>query len=134
MVPRVGLDQKPDRSQGYEVRAMKTPPPAPPPHPGKILEFEMKQTGIDVNKLAAALSVPAASVAQILNGDRDITPEMAMRLDRCLGVPADEWLQLQNAFGLARVAQEMIEREVVRLVRPRHGREKAKRAAAAKGE
>jgi antitoxin HigA-1 len=108
------LDEK--QKDGIKMPATRRTSPETPPHPGKILQFEMKSAGIDVIKLATALSVPVTYVAQIVNGDRDITPDMAMRLHRCLGIPAGEWLRLQNSHGLARVEQAVIERDVVPLL------------------
>jgi addiction module HigA family antidote len=82
-------------------------------HPGQALQREMMQAGLSTAQLARALNVPVARIAQILNGERDITPDTALRLDRYFGIAAEEWLRLQNLYGLVCADIEAITHDVV---------------------
>jgi addiction module HigA family antidote len=88
-----------------------------PRHPGTILQNELTQAGLNAQKLATALKIPVDRVIQILRGERDITPDTALRLARFFGIPAEEWLRLQSQYGLACAETAEIERDVMPLVR-----------------
>jgi antitoxin HigA-1 len=68
------------------------------------------------DRLASALHVPVSRISQILNGERDITPDTALRLARFFGSSAEEWLRFQNNYGLACAESDEIEREIVPMV------------------
>ena len=52
----------------------------PPVHPGEVLREELKDIGMSANALAKAIDVPVNRVTAILNGDRGITADTALRL------------------------------------------------------
>lgn len=98
-----------------------TPKLLPPVHPGEILREEfMKPLGISVNALARELHVPVSRVSKIVNEERDITPDTALRAARYFGTSAEFWLNLQSRHDLllARAKDAIIRREV----RPRETR------------
>ena len=91
----------------------------PPIHPGEILLEEfLKPLGMNMNKLAEALHVPANRITQIVEGDRGVTGETALRLARYFGTSAEFWLGVQRDYDLA-VARDEFEAEIDREVRPR---------------
>jgi len=91
----------------------------PPIHPGEILLEEfLKPLGMSMNKLAAELHVPANRITQIVEGDRSITGETALRLARYFGTSAEFWLSMQKDYDL-QVARDEFEAEVQRQVHPR---------------
>jgi addiction module HigA family antidote len=52
-------------------------------HPGKILRKEfMQPLGLRMNKVAMALHVPVARIADTVYGRRGITADIALRLAR----------------------------------------------------
>jgi addiction module HigA family antidote len=62
-----------------------------------------------------ALHVPANRITAILNGERGVTVDTAMRLGRYFGTSARFWLNLQQAHDLSVARRELagrIEREV----------------------
>ncbi len=98
---------------------MSPPKKLPPIHPGEILLEEfLKPLGMTMNKLAAALHVPANRVTQIVEGRRSITGETALRLARYFGTSAEFWLGIQKDYDL-QVARDEFEAEVERQVQPR---------------
>jgi antitoxin HigA-1 len=60
------------------------------------------------NALAASLHVPANRISGILNGDRALTPDTALRLERFfVGTTARFWLNLQTSFDLRQAEIEV---------------------------
>jgi addiction module HigA family antidote len=88
----------------------------PPIHPGKLLRDELHEIGVSLNELGRALRVPMNRISAIVNGNRAITVDTAMRLARYFGTSPQYWLNLQSAYDLEVAEQEIrpqIEREVL---------------------
>src|SRR5208337_3037195 len=73
-------------------------------HPGEHLAEELKELGMSAAELARNLNVPTNRVTGILNGQRAITGDTALRLAHFFGTSAEFWLNLQSLYEL-RVAQ-----------------------------
>lgn len=59
-------------------------------HPGEILREEfLRPLNLAPNALALALRVPSNRIYAILQGERVITPETALRLSRYFGTSAE---------------------------------------------
>ncbi len=71
-----------------------------PVHPGRILKRELTARGLSANKLALALRVPSGRITSILNGERAISPDTALRLGRYFGNSAQFWMNLQTRHDL----------------------------------
>src|SRR6266403_1491247 len=74
-------------------------------HPGEHLAEELKVLRMSASALARHIDVPANRVTEILNGDRDITADTALRLGHYFGTSAEFWLNLQSLYNL-RVAEQ----------------------------
>lgn len=74
-------------------------------HPGEQLAEELREMGISAAELARNLGVATNRVTQILNGERSITGDTALRLAHYFGTTPEFWLNLQTLYEL-RVAQE----------------------------
>jgi addiction module HigA family antidote len=73
----------------------------PPVHPGEVLREEfMAPLGISINALARDLHVPVSRVSKIVNEERGITADTAMRAARYFGTSAEFWLNLQSRYDL----------------------------------
>lgn len=86
-----------------------------PVHAGEILREEfMVPLGISINALARDLHVPVSRVSKIVNEERGITADTAMRLARYFGNSAEFWMNLQSHYDLlvARDNIKTVEREV----------------------
>jgi len=85
-------------------------------HPGEILLEEfLKPLNMNPHQLAMALRVPPNRIAQIIEGERAITADTALRLGRYFAVNPQFWLNLQSTYDLraaAREHQKQIERDV----------------------
>lgn len=76
-----------------------------PPHPGETLrEDVLPALGLSVTDAATELGVTRPALSRVLNGRAAISPEMALRLERWLGVEhggrADVWLRMQSTYDL----------------------------------
>ena len=87
-----------------------------PIHPGEILlEDFMKPLGLTQYRLAQDLGVTPIHISQIVNGERSISVDTAMRLARYSGTSAAVWLRLQVRYDLEVAERELgkrINREV----------------------
>jgi addiction module HigA family antidote len=87
-----------------------------PIHPGEILlEDFMKPLGLSQYRLAHDIGVTPIRISQIVNGERSITVDTAMRLARYFGTSAAVWLRLQVHYDLEVAERELsdkINREV----------------------
>jgi len=73
-----------------------------PSHPGEIVREEcLKPLGLSVTDGAKALGVTRQALNNLVNEKAGISPDMAIRLEKAFGSPADMWLRLQLAFELA---------------------------------
>jgi len=90
-----------------------------PVHPGRTLKREFVARELSANKLALALRVPSGRITSILNGNRSISPETALRLGRYFGNNAQFWMNLQTRYDLIKIERDMgkrIDAEVERAV------------------
>ena len=71
-----------------------------PVHPGEILRDEMAELKLSANRFAEMLHVPTNRITAILNGQRGITADTALRLSVFFGTSAEFWLKLQNIYDL----------------------------------
>jgi antitoxin HigA-1 len=72
-----------------------------PIHPGEILlEDFMKPLGITQYRLAQDIGVLPIRISQVVRGERSITVDTAMRLERFFGASASVWLRLQVRYDL----------------------------------
>lgn len=71
-----------------------------PIHPGEILREELEELNYSANRFAALLHVPVNRITHILNGQRSITADTALRLAKFFGTTPEFWLNLQNAYDL----------------------------------
>jgi addiction module HigA family antidote len=87
-------------------------------HPGEHLAEELKELGMSAAELARKLNVPTNRVTGILNGQRAITGDTALRLAHFFGTSAEFWLNLQSLYEL-RVAQQKAGESIKELPRLR---------------
>lgn len=76
-------------------------------HPGRILKRELEARALSANKLALLLRVPSGRIVQILNGQRGISAETALRLSQYFGNSAQFWMNLQTRYELAIAEQKL---------------------------
>jgi addiction module HigA family antidote len=83
-------------------------------HPGRILlEDYLAPRGISVFHLAKELGVSPMRLYQIVQGERSITPTMALRFAHYFGLSKRFWLALQTRYD--QEAQAQVSPKVVNL-------------------
>jgi addiction module HigA family antidote len=83
-------------------------------HPGEHLAEELKELGMSAAALARELDVPTNRITGIVNGQRAITGDTALRLGHFFGTSPEFWLNLQSLYDL-RLAQKKAGKEIRRL-------------------
>ena len=83
-------------------------------HPGEHLAKELRILSMSASELARQIKVPTNRVTKILNGQRAVTGDTALRLAHFFGTSADFWLNLQSLHEL-RVAKEKVGRMIAQL-------------------
>ena len=72
-----------------------------PLHPGEVLREDfLKPMSITPYRLAKDIDVPVNRITGIVNEDRTITADTALRLSRYFGTSAKVWTGLQADFDL----------------------------------
>ncbi len=89
-----------------------------PVHPGEVLQDEIEALEMSASAFAAALDVPANRITSVINGDRAITADTALRLSRYMGTSAEFWMNLQKTYEL-RLAEIESGAIIKRAVKPR---------------
>ena len=78
--------------------------------PGRIPRRELQSRDMSANAPALALRTPSGRIVDILNGERGVSPETALRLARFFGSNATFRLDLQTAHELAEAEEALGER------------------------
>ena len=77
-------------------------------HPGEILlEDFMKPMGISARQLAADIDVSPSRISELVNGQRPITADTALRLGMFFGMEPRFWLNLQSEYDIRIADREL---------------------------
>jgi addiction module HigA family antidote len=87
-------------------------------HPGEILKGELEELNLSANAFAKILGVPANRITAILNEQRGITADTALRLAQFFGTTPDFWMSLQSSYDV-KVARAAIGKEIEKNVKPK---------------
>ncbi len=80
-------------------------------HPGEHLAEELRELGMSAAELARRLNVPTNRITGILNGQRAITGDTALRLAHFFGTTGEFWLNLQSLYDL-RTARKKVGKSI----------------------
>jgi addiction module HigA family antidote len=80
-------------------------------HPGEHLAEELEALEMSASELARKLDVPPNRITGILNGQRGLTGDTALRLAHFFGTSAEFWLNLQSLYDL-RMAEKKAGRSI----------------------
>ena len=90
-----------------------------PIHPGEHLAEELRELGISAAELARQIDVPTNRITGIINGQRAISADSALRLGHWFGTSAEFGLNLQKLYEL-RTAERHLGPTIARLPRAAH--------------
>lgn len=78
-----------------------------PPHPGGLIRREViEPLGLSVSDAAEILGVSRQSVSLLLNERTDLSPQMALRIEKAFGPKMDHLMRMQLAYDLARQREQ----------------------------
>ena len=87
---------------------MKKSDKIPIPSAGEILREEfLEPKGITAYRLSKEINVSTTTILEILNGNRKITVDTALRFSRFFGNSEHFWLNLQNDIDLRNRREEL---------------------------
>lgn len=73
-----------------------------PAHPGGFVKAEViGPLGLSVTAAADVLGVTRAALSALLNERADLSPEMAIRIEKAFGISMETLMRMQNSFDIA---------------------------------
>jgi antitoxin HigA-1 len=70
-------------------------------HPGEVLEMELIARGLTKSKFAMDIKMYPSHMSDILKGKRNITEEIALKIESKLGISAEFWMRLQVEYNIS---------------------------------
>ena len=76
-------------------------------HPGEVLEMEILSRGLTKSKFAMDIKMYPSHMSDILKGKRNITEEIALKLENILGISAEFWMRLQVDYNISLLRKKL---------------------------
>ena len=72
-----------------------------------MIRDELKERGMTQKRLAEEMGVKPSVLSETINGKRSVSKNVAIALEKALGIPAEIWMNLQNQYELdkARISE-----------------------------
>lgn len=89
-------------------------------HPGEMIKDELKERGMTQKQLASETGIKTSVLSETINGKRSVSLNVAVALEKALGIPADIWMNMQTQYDLdsIQIAERDNQRETVSLTIP----------------
>lgn len=85
-----------------------------PAHPGGFIKHEIiKPLGLSVTAAADVLGVTRATLSCLLNERANLSPEMALRIEKAFGVSMDTLVRMQSSYDVAQTREREAEIKVL---------------------
>ncbi len=99
------------------TREVAVPTHRRPSSPGEFIREYLDDAELNVTQgeMAHRLGISRGNLNAIVNGKRTVTPRMAMRLERVLGVSIQTWLNLQAAVDIYDALHSPQAKDIARL-------------------
>lgn len=91
-------------------------------HPGTLLKDEIEYRNITQKKLADEMEIATTVLREIIHGKRNLTAELALKLEKALDIDAIFWMRLQVKFEIDSLR---IQKKEQKPLMPRHRNRKA---------
>ena len=66
--------------------------------PGATIKEQLNDKGMSQREFAARMDMSEKHISKLINGEVQLTPEVAVRLEVVLGVPAKFWNNLEAVY------------------------------------
>ena len=70
----------------------------PPTHPGYVVRIELEELEMSVTEAAERLGVARPTLSQLVNENKRVSPEMALKLGRFFGNGTEIWMNMQARY------------------------------------
>ncbi len=82
--------------------------PAVATHPGRVLKKELQSRGIKQKDFAETIGMSPSNLSELICGKRNVTMTIAIKLEKALGIPYLNWMNLQNRYLYVKRCQEEV--------------------------
>lgn len=83
--------------------------PAHAMHPGQLIADELEHREIKQRDLADAMDISANMLNELIREKRNITPAIAIKLEKALDIDAIYWMRLQVKYSIDKIKIEQRE-------------------------
>ena len=66
--------------------------------PGATIREQLESRGMRQNEFAKRMSMTEKHISRLINGEVHLTPDVALRLEMVLGIPAEVWNNLESKY------------------------------------
>lgn len=89
-------------------------------HPGEMIKDELKERKMTQKQFAVESGIKASVLSETINGKRSVSLNVAVAVEKVLGVPADVLMNMQTQYDLdtANIASRSNENETVEVIIP----------------
>lgn len=89
-------------------------------HPGELIKDELKERNLTQKELSEMTGIKPSVLSETINGKRSVSLNVAVALEKALGVPAEVWMNLQTQYDLdsAQIAEREKQSETVSVTIP----------------
>ena len=89
-------------------------------HPGELIKDELKERGMTQQQLAAETGIKPSVLSETINGKRSLSLNVAVALEKAMGIPADIWMNMQTQYNLdtAQISERDNQRETIAVTIP----------------
>ncbi len=89
-------------------------------HPGELIKDELKERGMTQKQLATETGIKPSVLSETINGKRSLSLNVAVALEKALGIPADIWMNMQTQYNLdtAQISERDNQRETIAVTIP----------------
>ena len=89
-------------------------------HPGELIKDELKERNMTQKQLAELTGIKPSVLSETINVKRSISLNVAVALEKVLGIPAEVWMNLQTQFNLdsTQIAEREKQKETVSVTIP----------------
>ena len=100
-------------------------------HPGEMIKDELMERNMTQKQLSEMSGIKPSILSETINGKRSVSLNMAVALERALGVPADIWMNMQNLYDLdsSKIANRNTQSQTVTITIPARDRNLLKEVA-----
>jgi len=100
-------------------------------HPGEMIKDELRERKLTQKQLALETGIKPSVLSETINGKRPVSKNVALALERALGIPADIWMNMQTQYDLdtVRIAERDNQHETISVTIPVHDRNLLKEIA-----